>query len=414
MRRRRAGMLCSALLLGLVLTAPLLLAAERQLGMSERTFKVMDEAREALDLEDFDGAVTVLERALSRGASSYEAAQMYRLLGLAHYRRDDLPAARQAYEAALAQPRLPVSLTADLVASLGRLGLMMEDFAAARAHFEALLEISDQDTPEHRVLLATALLREDEHRRAAELLESAIASERQAGSEPREAWLTMLSAAYYALEELPSMQQTLKELIALYPRDQYLLNLAAIYGQLGEQSRQLAVMEALLDAGRLDRATQVKTTAQLLLAEQLPFKAAHLLQAAMDDGRLPASQQNLELLSQAWYLAEDGERALEPLRQAAAQADDGSLYLRIAGLELDAYRWRAADAAAERALAAGLAGREGDAWLIRGMARVRLKDYQPAIEYFRRASAFDRSRAYAQQWTTFAEGELQRLDALTR
>lgn len=409
------GLSPPVLLVALLVALPLpLLAAERQLGMSERTFKVMDDARQALDLEDFDGAVAVLERALSRGASSYEAAQMQRLLGLAHYRRDDLPAARRAYADALVQPRLPDSLTADLLASLGRLGLMADDYRAAQGRFEALLEIPGQDTPEHRVLLATALLRLDDDRRAADLLESAITAVREGGSEPREAWLTMLSAAYYALEELKSMQRVLKELIALYPRDQYLLNLAAIYGQLGEQSRQLALMEALLDAGRIERETQLKTTAQLYLAEQLPFKAARLLQTTIDEDRLPASRENLELLSQAWYLARDGERALEALRRAAEQAEDGALFLRIAGLELDAYRWRAADAAAERALAAGLSGREGDAWLIRGMARVRLGDYQPAMDHFRRAAAYDGSRAYAQQWTSFALGELRRVEQLQR
>ena len=68
--------------------------------------------------------------------------------------------------------------------------------------------------------------------------------------------------------------------------------------------------------------------ANLFISQGTPLKAAELLDKEIASGRIEASRQNLELNSQAWYMAGDEARAIPPLEAAAAKEDDGKLYLR--------------------------------------------------------------------------------------
>jgi tetratricopeptide (TPR) repeat protein len=205
------------------------------------------------------------------------------------------------------------------------------------------------------------------------------------------------------------MREVVRELAEVYPSEQYLMNLAALHGQLGDRQKQLALVEAMLDDGRITRAAYLKMLASLYLAENLPFKAANLLETAVADGRIEADVATLEQTSQAWYLAQELERAAAPLARAAAisarETESGELYLRLAGLHMDSYQWTEADQAAALALEAGGLKREGEAWLMRGMANAQLERYDDARVLFKRAQAFESTRAHADQWLVYVASE---------
>ncbi|MFT7288451.1 MAG: hypothetical protein ACI87W_002572 [Halieaceae bacterium] len=90
------------------------------------------------------------------------------------------------------------------------------------------------------------------------------------------------------------------------------MNLAALHGQLGESERQLALVESLLDDGRLTQPAHLKMIANLYLGEELPYKAATLMEAELASGRIESTVSNLELLSQAWYMSAETERSIKP------------------------------------------------------------------------------------------------------
>jgi tetratricopeptide (TPR) repeat protein len=389
----------------LLLVAAPALGRESVIGMNERVFKVINEAQALMDEEDYQEALEVLEPMRDKRLTSYETAQVLRLIGLVHYQMDRLDAARTAYEQALSQPRLPESMATNLLGTLGRIGLMQEDYAYAEKHLARLLETPEQDTAQNRVLLANAYVGSERYEQALEQLTRAIESEREQGGPPQESWLSLLASVYYSLEDYEGMRSVMRELVERYPREQYLMNLAALHGQLGDREQQLALVESLLDDDRLEQETHLRMLASLFLAENLPFKAARLLDAEIERGRVAADEDVLEQLSQAWYLAQELDKAVPPLERAAAMAETGELYMRLAGLHMEAYRWAEAEAAAARALERGGLRKEGSAWLVRGMAKVRLNQFAQARRFFYRAEKFDESRAYASQWLAYVDGE---------
>ncbi|HBO14242.1 MAG TPA: hypothetical protein DD491_15760, partial [Halieaceae bacterium] len=305
------------LLLGLAGTAQG--AGEAVVGMSEKVFEALNEAQAALDAGDNTAARSILEALLERRKlSDYETAHTLNLLGYCLYEADDLPGAQATYERALALEGLPGSMQAMLLVTLGQVSLVQEDHRGAEGYLRRLLALPEQDLPRHRVLLAAALIGQARFADALEPLQSAIAEAGADGSAPPEQWLSMLASVHYEREDYPAMRNTMARLATLYPREQYLLNLAALHGQLGDSGRQLALVEPLRDDGRLSQETRLVMLANLFLAEGLPWEAARLLEAAMDEGRVEADRRNLETLSQAWYLAAETERAIEPLAAAAA------------------------------------------------------------------------------------------------
>ena len=393
-----------ALVLLLLLAGPAH-GREAVIGMSERVFKGINKAQALMDEEAYQEALDVLEPMRDKRLTSYETAQVLRLIGLVHYQMDRLDAARTAYEQALSQPRLPESMATNLLGTLGRIGLMQEDYAYAEEHLRRLIETPEQDTAQNQVLLANAYVGLERYESALDHLRLAIDSEREQGEPPQESWLSMLASVYYSLEDYAGMRTVMRELVALYPREQYLMNLAALHGQLGERQRQLALVESLLEDDRLEQESHLRMLASLFLAEDLPYKAARLLEAEIDRGRVAADEDILEQLSQAWYMAQELDKAVPPLERAAAMADSGELYMRLAGLHMEAYRWVEAEAAAARALEQGGLRNEGSAWLVRGMAKVRLNDFADARRFFYRAEKFEESRTYSSQWLTYVDGE---------
>jgi tetratricopeptide (TPR) repeat protein len=400
------------LLLALMAAYPVL-AKEAVVGMSERMYAALQEAQEFLDLEDYDGARAGLEAMLERKITDYERAHALNLIAYTWYEQDRLDIAVQTYERAMALEELPNAMRVTLLNSLGQVNLAGENYAAAERYLRQLLALPDQDVPSNQVLLAAALLGQERYADALEPLLSAVEGERAKGNQPRENWLSMLASIYYEINDYAAMRDVVEELVKLYPREQYVMNLAALHGQLGDQGRQLALIESLLDDERLTQPTHLRMIVNLFLGEEMPHKAAVILERELDSGRLERNLSNLELLSQAWLLSAETENAIEPLAEAAALSESGELYLRLARLHMDAYRFEEADEAARAALKKGGLRREGHAWLLRGMAEVRLKRFTDARRRFEKAAGFKETEKYAGQWLTYLESEAQRAEALS-
>ena len=382
-------------------------------GISERVFRILDEGQTLLDAGDFPAAREVLENGLQRKSTDYEQAQMLNMLGYIWYEADRLAQAIATYQRALALDDLPESMLVTLNLTLGQVYLVDEKYAEAELHLRALLGLENQDTPHNRVLLATALLGQERYAEALEPLRSAIGDVEAGGEAPRENWLSMLSSIYYELDDLAAMREVVEQLVLLYPREQYLMNLAALHGQLGDSERQLAFVEALLDDDRLARPTHLQMIVNLYLGAELPYKAATVLARALEEERLERDVTNLELLSQAWYMSAEVDRAVQPLAEAAALSESGDLYLRLARLHMDAARWEEAQAAATAALERGGLRQEGQAWLLAGMAEVRLKRFIQARRHFEEAATFEATTRYAGQWLAYLEAEQSRAGSTT-
>lgn len=389
-------------------------AAESVVGMSKKVYDAISEIQLLIDEEKYDEVLAELQEMRQKKMTSYETAHVLNMMGYTYYQKDELGKSLSAYDEALAQPDLPDSQVRTILMTVSQVSLVAGEYKKSEAFARRLIASPGKTPPPpmSHIILAQALIGQERYAEAKEPILTAIDTQRKAGQQPRENWLALLSAVYFNMEDYEAMRAVIYELVTLYPKEQYLINLAALHGQLGETDKQMALVESLLDDKRLDSGHQLLNLANLFMAHQLPYKAAHLLEQEMEVERIEVNKRNLELLSQAWYLAGEQRKAIPPLEQAAALSNDGELYLRAARLYMDIYEWKKAEAAAGAAIEIGGLKEPGNAWLLQGMALTRRDDFGPAKKMFGRATEFKESEKWASQWLKFIEGEERRIAAL--
>jgi tetratricopeptide (TPR) repeat protein len=396
--------------------AQLSIAREKVMGMSKKTYDAINVVQLLLDEEQWAQCTEELDKLLKRKLNNYERAHVLNMKGFALYQMEDMENALANYETALQLEDLPDSQVRALLTTVSQLALVVEDYPAAERFALRLIASPGKNPPPatSHVILAQAYIGQEEYAKAEAPLRKAISMQREKGRLPRENWMSMLSAVYFNQDDYVSMRDVLYQMVELYPRERYLINLAALHGQLGETDKQLALIESLLDDQRLQQGHHLLNLANLFLAHKLPYKAAALLETEMDAERIESSRQNLELQSQAWYLAGEEERAIPPLAAAAAIAEDGELYLRVARLYMDVYDWKNAEIAANAAAKKGGLRDPGGAWLLQGMALARANKLDRARKAFKRALEYDDNKKWAKQWLKFVDNEERRLAMFTQ
>jgi tetratricopeptide (TPR) repeat protein len=205
-----------------------------------------------------------------------------------------------------------------------------------------------------------------------------------------------------------------RELIAYYPKDTYVLTLAGIYSELGDTKKQLALTEVLYEKGYLNTASHITNLANLYLLHGLPYKAAKVLEKEMNENIVDANERNLRLLSQAWYQSREDAKAIPPLKRAAELSKEGDLYIRLAQANINLERWSEAAKAVQEGLRLGGLKRVDTANIMLGMALFNEKRLEQARRAFERAATDNRSKRAATQWIAYVDSEIKRRDLMNQ
>src|SRR5690606_38559928 len=231
---------------------------------------------------------------------------------------------------------------------------------------------------------------------------------RQQGRELEESWFQLLNVLYFELENYPKVIETLTFMVNNWPKKDYFIQLASIYGQEGQEERMTAIYEAAYEAGWLTRSPELVNLAQMLLQAEAPYKAARILEKGLEDGSIEETESNWRLLSQAWQLAREDEKALPALTEAASRSDDGELDVMLAQSYANRGRWEECAEAARTGIRRGGLERPDRANLLLGNCLAEMKEYSAARTAFEAAQRDERSRSMAQQWLQYLDDEEDR------
>ena len=158
----------------------------------------------------------------------------------------------------------------------------------------------------------------------------------------------------------------------------------------------------------LEKDSELVTMAQLYMQAEVPYKAATLLEKEMEAGRVAKNAKNYRLLSQAWMLAMEDERAIPALQEAARLSDDGELDVRLGNTYLNLAKYDECIEAVRAGIRKGGLKSSDNANISLGMCLYNKRQYQAAIEAFRAASRSQRSRRTSQQWIRVIEADVER------
>ncbi len=413
---------CAALLTVFALpTAPSAVAQEQQErktrktpALREKVYKELTAAQELGEADQFGEAINVLDK-LSRqdDLNSYEKAQMYNFYAFIYFQQERYQDAIRAYENVRAQPDLPEAMETQAIYALGQLYFTVENYPKAIDLLEQWFRTATNPGAGPYVFLSQAYYQQKQFRKAVAPLDKAISIAREKGQEVKENWLLLKRVYHYELKEYQTVADVLNQLIARFPKREYWNQLSAVYGELGDNKRQLAVLELADMQGYLDRSQDLRNLAQLYMMNGDPLRGAKTLEKAISGGIVEGDLANLRLLAQAWSAAREDDKALPVLKRAAQLSSDGKLDLRIAYSYMNIDDYDAAAASVREALRKGGLRSAGEARILLGTALFNGDKLEEAKEVFRSAETGGTAKR-ASQWLSHIAKEEARQAELRR
>jgi tetratricopeptide (TPR) repeat protein len=232
-------------------------------------------------------------------------------------------------------------------------------------------------------------------------LDAAIEKTREAialSDEPRENWIRMLYGLYTEKQDFEKATPVLEELLLRFPKKEYWVQLALIYGAREDYEVSLAVQQIAYAQGFLTGDRELRRLARSYLYHDLPYPAAQVMARGLEEGRIDADSDAYLLLANSWIAAREFDRSLPPLKKAAELADDGNLYVRLGQVQMQREEWSEAARMLRKALDKGDLGDPGNAALLLGIALYNDSKEEEARRYFARAREFEDTRAEADRW----------------
>jgi tetratricopeptide (TPR) repeat protein len=420
--RRITAAICLALLGGLLAVTPVSAqdddAAERKSksqktkqaqAVSKEVYDRIQKAQEMVDAKDYQGALKSLNSLYNPDKlTEYEQSNVLNYIGFVYYNMDDIANAIRTYERMVAIPSLEEQLRKQTTYTLAQLYTMEEDYTKALSTLDRWFKLETNPAPEPFILKAQNLYQVERYGEMIAPIESAMQVAEKRGKAIREDWYVLLNFAYYRQENFEKVRDIQKIMLVNWPKKRYWFSLAGAYTELGEDENLINAYAAANDQRMLEKESELVTMAQLYMQREVPYKAGQLLETEMASGRVTKSAKNYRLLSQAWQLSMEDEKAIPALTEAARLSTDGELNVRLGNALLNTGKYAECVAAVEAGIRKGGLKSPDNAQISLGMCQYNLHKYNSAITAFQTAGKTPRSRKISNQWINVIRAEIQR------
>ena len=384
-------------------------ATKQAQAVSKEVYDQIQKAQELVDAKDYGGALRLLNRLYNPDKlTEYEQANVLNYIGFVYYNQDDIQNAIRTYDRMVAIPSLEPQLLKQTTYTLAQLNMMEENYQKTLELLNRWFTMETNPAPEPFVLKAQVFYQLQRYRDMVEPIETAMRIAREREKEIKEDWYVLLNFAYFQQEDYRKVRDIQKILLQNWPKKRYWFSLAGAYTELGEDQNLIAAYDAAYTQGMLEKESEYVTMAQLFMQREVPYKAATLLEEQMNKGVVAKNEKNYRLLSQAWTLSMEDEKAIPALQQAARLSTDGELDVRLANAYLNVGEYEECAKAARNGLRKGGLKNPDNAQISLGMCLYNTRDYNDAKDAFRAAARVQKSARIANQWIRVIEAEQER------
>ena len=392
------------------------------------------------DDPDWAEARRILTELLNQRAElkSYDRSVMWNYWGYIYFSDEDYDQAMYAYEQLLKEPEATIPLRTSSLLTLAQLNLVKENWDKGIRLILQWMDEVENITAQSYYLLASAYFKKEDYVRSRSSMEEAIRLADEEGYRPRENWYVLLAACFNELKDRKiisaaySLEQQLgiyEILVNYYPKKLYFLQLGGTYQQMDREEDYMITLKAAFDKDLLDKEGEYLALAQLLLISKNPYWAAQVLVAGQNkkvlvdnketkkEELVPVvkdTEKNLKLLADSWRMAQEIDKAIPVLEQAAKMSKDGDTYVLLGNLYLFEDRIKDSIRAIEAGLKKPKVKSRSQAQLVLGQAHFELENFDEAKKQFR-AAARDKDKRIkktANSWIKYAENEEVRVKNL--
>ena len=416
-------------------------------ALQSSTAKKMAKVYEALEVVDDKGEPapdmeTVVEiltelRSDQENLKSYDRSVMWNSWGYVYFVEGKYDQAMQAYDNVINEPEVTLPIRNAALFTLAQLNLVKENYAKGISLILQWMDEVETVTAQAWSLLGQAYFQQGNFKKAMSSMKTAISMSEEEGYKPKENWYVIVAACIGELKkEIGEKNALLQQLdiyeilVNLYPKKLYFIQLGGTYGQLGRERDYMITLKAAHSKDLLDKESEYLALAQLLLLNKNPFWAAQVLvsgqkkittyQETVKDkatGKetkvdktgpvVKSNEKNLKLLADSWRMAQEIEKAIPVLEQAAALSKDGKSYVLLGNLYLSEDKLDEAVDAIKKGLNKGKIDKLSQVHLTLGQAYFELQKFDAAKKEFRIA-ARDKDKQIkttANNWIKYTENE---------
>ena len=416
-------------------------------ALSSKVAKQMAKVYEALELvneegepsPDMETVIKILTdlRNQKDDIKSYDRSVMWNAWGYVYYSDAKYLKAIEAYESLMAEPEVTIPLRVGALLTLGQLHLSQENYDKGINYVLQWMDEVETVTAQSWSLLGRAYYSVGDYRKALSSFEKAISLAEEEGYKPKENWYNIMAASIGELKtELGEKESYLRQLeiyeilVNLYPKKQYFIALGGIYGELGREKDYMIILKAAYAKDFLNRESEYLALAQLLLLNKNPYWAAEVLvsgqnkivtynETVLDDetGKeikiektgpvIKNNEKNLKLLADSWRMAQEIDKAIPVLEQAAKLSKDGKAYVLLGNLYLAEDKLDKAVDSIKKGLKKGKIDKISQVHLTLGQAYFELQKFEEAKKEFRIAARDKnkKTKTTANNWIKYTENE---------
>ena len=402
--------------------------AKKMAKVYEALEVVDDKGEPAPDMETVTRILTELRNDKDE-LKSYDRSVMWNAWAYVYFSSEKYTQAMDAYRKLIAEPEVTIPLRTGALLSLGQLYMVQEDYERGIQYVLQWQKEIEKVTAQSYALLGQAYFSLEDYKKSLSSIETAIKLAEEEGYKPRENWYVIMAANISEMKseigEKESLRRQLpiyENLVNLYPKKLYFIQLGGVYGQLGRERDYMITLKAAHAKDFLDKESEYKALAQLLLLNKNPYWAAEVLisgqkkmitivdEETEEEKIVPVvkdTEKNLKLLADSLRMAQEIDRAIPVLEKSASMSKDGESYVLLGNLYLSEDRVNEAVASIKKGLEKGKIKNLSQVYLTLGQAYFELQEFEEAKKNFRIAARDKKKKikTQANNWIKYTENE---------
>jgi tetratricopeptide (TPR) repeat protein len=378
-------------------------------AVSKQVYEKIVEAQEMVDAKEYQPALRLLNNLYNPDKlTEYEQANVLNYLGYIHYSMDNMRDAIATYKRLLEIPTLELQMAKQTTFTMAQLLTVEDRFQEALTAIDQWFVLETNPAPEPFILKAQILYNMDRFRAMIQPIENAMQVAENRDLPIKEDWYGLLNFAYFSTENYAKVRDIQMVLLQNWPKKRYWISLAGAFTELGQDEKLIYAYDAAFTQGMLEKEREFVTMAQLYLQAEVPYKAAKLMQEKIELGVMEKNEKNYRLLSQAWMLSMEDQKAIPALQAAASLAGHGELDARLANTYLNVGDYSNCVTSARTAARKGGLKSPDNIQISLGMCLYNQRKYNDAKKAFRQAAKVPRSQRTSNQWIRVINAEVER------
>ena len=372
-----------------VLATLLALECGAQPRLDPTTAGILSSAIDALTHEQYGAARSLVARLEHTSLTPFERSRVEQILFNVAYQERRYDAAHEHLQRAIDAGGLSEPEVAQARYQQAQMLMAEERWHDGIAALEAWLATAAQPQSSAYYLLAVGYYQTGDFAKALPTVRAAIDRMEQ----PQESWLSLQLALHLQQEQFQDALAVLNRLIVVAPdKKAYWLQLSSVYGALEDYGNALAIMQLAYDNGMLTQSAEILRLADLLLFNEVPLRAARVLEESMAVNDVARDEASYTKLANAWLAAQELDNAVAPLETAAELSATGASFVRLGQVHMERASWSNAEAALTRALAKGGLRDPAEAQFLMGVTLFEQDRQAEAMSWFEQARAMQPHR----------------------